>query len=233
MSTLSLISLAAPVAPPPSAPPTGQPADGPEPTQVERMLDSSTIANLVGKQMKSGETVTIKSDGQTVLEIHKDGVSVYDNIKRFAGDTFHASSAEVSNIVGQDPAFAFKESALAVKGQVFSGIPQEFQDLAEKGFLPMIRVVALALDGRKAVDTFKNHDATKIDKLVDGGHLLTDVAGLGGAVAFAIPAVGAQVATYLTVAGLVGDVAAYGYHVMKYFHDRGLPTPDPNGLRKP
>ncbi|MBM3464288.1 MAG: hypothetical protein FJX76_19505 [Armatimonadetes bacterium] len=208
------------------------PGDVPEPTQVERLLDSSTVAQLVGKQMKGGETITISADGKTVLEIKKDSVSAFQNFKVFAGDVFSATSAEVSNIVGQDPAFAFKESALAVKDQVFRGVPTEFQTVAEQGFLPMIRVVALALDGKKAMDTFKNPDSSRVDKFVDGAHLATDIAGLGGAIAFAIPSVGTSVATALTVVGLVGDIAAYGYHVMKYFHDRGMPNPDEGRLNK-
>lgn len=196
--------------------------------QIERLLDSNTVASLVGDKMKGGETVSISSDGKVVLEIKKQSVSALDKFKSFAGETFQASAAEVSNIVGQDPAFAFKESALAVKSQVFNGIPQDFQALAEKGFLPMIRVVALALDGKKAMETIKSQDATTVDKVVDGGHLVTDALGLGGAVAFAIPAIGPSVASTLTVIGLVGDIGAYGYHVMKYFHERGMPIPDPN-----
>lgn len=199
-----------------------------EPTQVERLLDSTTVAQLVGSKLKSGETVSISSNGQEVLQIKKDSVSTYDKVKTFASDVFHVTSAEVSNIVAQDPAFAFKESALAVKSQVFNGVPTELAGVAEQAFLPMVRVVALALDTKKAMDTWKNKEASKVDKFVDGSHLVTDIAGLGGAVCSAIPAVGATVGTALTVAGLVGDIAAYGYHVMKYFMDRGMVPPDPN-----
>ena len=222
---------AAPAAEP--APTTGDTVvirgvEGAQPSVAERLLDSNTVAQLVGSKMKAGESVTINANGQTVLEIKKDSVSTYDKFKTFASDTFHAAAYQVSDIVAQDPAFAFKESALGVKSQVMNGIPQDLQDFAEKGFLPMIRVVALALDTKKAIDTFKNPSANHIDKFVDGAHLVTDVAGLGGAVAYAIPSVGASVATALTVAGLMGDVAAYGYHVMKYFADRGMAPPDPN-----
>ena len=192
---------------------------------AERVLNSAAIAHLVGSSLKGGDRIEIKSGDSVVLEIRKDHVSAYDNFKRFASDGLKTTAAEVSNIVAQDPAFAFKESALGVKDQVFSGIPEQFKTAAEKGFLPMIRVVALALDGKKAYATFKSGDASPLDKFVDGGHLLTDVAGLGGAVCMALPAVSPQVATALTVAGLVGDIGAYGYHVMKYFQDRGMAIP--------
>lgn len=192
---------------------------------VERVLNSTAISNMVGSNLKGGDKIQITSGNEVVLEIKKDSVSTFQRVKDFAVDGVKATAAEVSNIVAQDPAFAFKESALGVKDQVFNGIPEQFKTAAEKGFLPMIRVVALALDGKKAYDTFKNVNSTHLDKFVDGAHLATDIAGLGGAVCMALPAVSPQIGTALTVAGLVGDIGAYGYHVMKYFHDRGMPVP--------
>jgi hypothetical protein len=203
-----------------------KPQDDVDATAVERLLDSTTVAQIVGSKMRSGETVTISSDGQVVLQVRKQGMTAYDKFKAFAGDTFSVSAAEVSNVVSQDPAFAFKESALGVQTQVFQGIPQNFQDLAQKSFLPVVRVVALALDSKKAYDTMTSKTSTMVDKFIDGGHVVTDIAGVAGAVAFAVPSIGANVATWLTVAGLLGDIAAYGYHVMKYFKDRGAPSPD-------
>lgn len=204
---------------------TIQGGEGVQPTVAERLLDSNTVAQLVGSKMKAGDTVTISAGGETVLEIKKDSVSALDKFKSLATDTLKAASYEVSNIIAQDPAFAFKTSALGVREQVMQGVPAELQGYAEKGFLPMIRVVALALDTKKSVATFKSSEASALDKFVDGGHVVTDIAGLGGAVAAAIPAIGTGVATALTVTGLMGDVAAYGYHVMKYFADRGAVPP--------
>ena len=203
-------------------------AGGPQPTAADHILDSSTITALIGSGLKSGETVTISSNGETVLQIRKEGVSTFEHMKVIASDAFKVTASEVSNIVAQDPAFAFKESALAVKDQVFRGVPTEFSGVAEQAFLPMVRVVAIALDTKKAVATWKHEASTKIDKFVDSAHLVTDVAGLGGAVGQVIPGVGTSVATALTVAGLVGDIAAYGYHVMKYFLERGVTAASPS-----
>jgi len=206
---------------------------GPEP--FEKVLDSETVAAIVSGSMKNGETVTIKSDGQVVLEIKKEGLTKLDKFAAFASDTIKATAAEVSNVVSQDPSFAFKEAALLVKDQVYSGVPAEFTSYAEQAFLPMIRVVAIALDVKKAIDTYKSERASKTDRMIDGGHLLTDVAGLAGAISFAIPGVSGAVRVGLTAAGLVGDVAAYGYHVMKYFRERGLPDvgAQQNGQQNP
>ncbi len=196
---------------------------------AQRLLDSHAVAQLVGSSnMKSGDSITISTDGKPVLVIKKEGVSGYDHFKHFASDAIRSASVEISNVIGQDPAFAFKEAALAVKAQVFSGVPQDVRAFASQGFLPMIRVVALGLDGKKAVDTFKSPNSTLLDKFVDGTHVLTDVAGLAGAVGGVFPIIGAPIAMGLSVAGLMGDVGAYGYHVMKYFRDRGLPVPPPD-----
>jgi hypothetical protein len=194
--------------------------------QIDRLLNSNAVSSLVGQNLKNGDTIQISQGDQVVLEVRKEGVSSYQRFKSFAADTIQAGAAEVSNIVAQDPAFAFKESALGVKDQVFNGIPENLKGMAEKGFLPMIRVVALALDGKKAYDTW-HIQGSPMEKFVDTGHVATDIAGLGGAVCLALPAINPTIGTVLSVVGLVGDVGAYGYHVMKYFQDRGMTPPDP------
>lgn len=225
-----IYSLAAtpPTRPTPQAQPKEQvnvtvakPGDGTV-SSVDRVIDSATVAALVSGDLKGGQTVSIKSNGQVVLEIKKEEPSALDRFKSFAGDALHATAAEASNIVAQDPSFAFKEAALLVKTQVYSGVDGGLTGLADQAFLPMIRVVSIALDVVKASQTWKKEHASKVDRAVDGSHLITDVLGLGGAVAFAIPGLGRGIATALTVAGVVGDVASYGYHVMKYFRERGL-----------
>ena len=194
---------------------------------LEKMLSSTTIAAMVGNNMKVGDTLSIGMAGKTVLEVKKEGASALDNVKTLTSKAFHVSAAEVSNVVAQDPSFAFKGAALAVKDQVFNGLSPDLVPLAENGFLPLIRVVALGLDSKRAIETFKNPDATGLDKTVDGAHLVTDLVGLGGAVCFAIPGINPMLAQGLSATGLVGDIASYGYHVMKYFRDRGMVV-DPN-----
>jgi hypothetical protein len=187
-----------------------------------RLLDASAVAASVGSGLKGGETITITAEGKVVLEIKKEGFSALDRFRAVTVDAIRATTAEVSNVVSQDPSFAFKEAALLVKGPVFSGIPTEYTALADQAFLPMLRVVSIALDLKKAHDTWKDERSTRTDKAIDGGHLVTDVLGLGGAVAAALPGIGPAVSTTLQAIGLIGDVAAYGYHVMKYFRERGM-----------
>lgn len=226
VNAMTTTSVSAPVpATPPArnaAPPAAQ-APPPEDRAseiVDRLVASEAFNNnLVGK-LGRGNEVTIEIGDREVIRIKSEGPGL---LERFAVGTRAAVGAlasEASGLVKADPAFAFKETALGVKSQVYSGLPSEIQKAADIGFLPMLRVVTLAMDFKKFMDTRKNPDATKMDKVVDGGHLVTDVAGIAGAVAMSVPAMG-PVAMPLTIVGLTGDVAAFTYHIMDYVKQRG------------
>lgn len=203
------------------------------PTQLDKLLDSKAFGELVGKSLKKGDTLTISIDGKPTLEIKRESPDFYANFKAKAADAINTTSEVVSDVVNQDPAFAFRESAMAVKPQVLSAVPDAIKTVAENGFLPAVRVVAAALDIKRAVDTFKSKNASKIDKVVDMGHVVTDFIGVAGVIAmFAIPAA-AGIAIGLTATGLMGDIGAYGYHVMKYFKEKGLQLPPGTIYNKP
>ena len=198
-------------------------------SEADSLLNSATVKGMLNSGLNPGETVTIHDGrGETLLQIHRQGTDRFDAIGNAAKDLFHSAAAGISNIVAQDPSFAFKEAALAVQTQVFAGMPGNLTAIAAKGFLPMIRVVSLALDLKKTIDTWKAHEGTRLDKAVDSLHLATDVVGLGGAIGMIAPVVGPSVALGMTAVGLMGDVGAYGYHMVKYFRDRGLPVPPPD-----
>lgn len=194
---------------------------------THNILNSTTVAQLVGSKMKSGDTVTITADGKQVLQIKKESAGSYEQFKTFANDTFHTMEASVSDILNQDRAFAFKEGMYSTKDYVMQGLPSDWQPFVDKGFLPTYRIAALWLDSQKAMSTFRGKDATTMDKFIDGGHLATDIAGLGGAFAQFVPSLSTTTAALLTTAGLMGDWAALTYHLLKYAADRGIPLPDP------
>lgn len=222
--TTTTVSAPVPATPPArnAAPPAAQapPADDRANEIVDRLVASEAFNNnLIGK-MGRGNEVTIEIGDREVIRIKSDGPGA---LERFAVGTRAAVGAfasEASGLVKSDPAFAFKETALGVKSQVYSGLPSDIQKAADIGFLPMLRVVTMALDFKKFMDTRKNPEATKMDKAVDGGHLVTDAIGLAGAVAMSVPGLGA-LATPLTIVGLTGDVAAFTYHILDYVKQRG------------
>lgn len=197
---------------------------------ADRLLNSAAVQHVLADGIKTGDTVTIRGTEGEIVSVSKKGPSTFDTVKKAASDLVHATAAEASNIVAQDPAFAFKTAAFAVQSQVFAGVPSEFTAVAGQAFVPMVRVISIALDLKKATDTWKNEQASRLDKTVVGGHLVTDIAGIGGAVAMAVPAIGPAVGMALSAVGLVGDIASYGYHVMKYFKDRPTQS-EPPGLQ--
>ena len=213
---------AVPPAIPREAPP--EPTDGVSISKngetAARLLESPAVDKILNEGLKKGDSVTIRGGKGEQVIVSKKGPSTFDTVKQAAGDLLHATAAEASNIVAQDPAFAFKTAAFAVQTQVFAGVPDVFTSAAGQAFVPMVRVVSIALDVKKATDTWKAEQATRMDRTVVGGHLVTDIAGIGGAVAMAVPAIAPAVGLTLSAIGLVGDIASYGYHVMKYFRDR-------------
>lgn len=186
---------------------------------VDRIVSSEAFNNKVLSKMGRGEEITIKVENGEVT-IRSDGPSLAQKFVDGSRRILSFGADEAAGIIQADPAFAFKEAALVAKNRVAQGLPPEVSPLVEKGFLPMIRLAALALDVKKFLDTRKNPDASKLDKAVDGAHVVTDLAGVGGAVAFSVPALGA-LAVPLTIVGFAGDVGAYSYHILQYLRERG------------
>ncbi len=176
---------------------------------------------MAGKIGGNGSELTITVDGEQVLKVSKQGPSLAERTIRGGQLFISAAAEEASKLVQADPAFAFKESALGVKTQVYAGLPREVQNVADKAFLPMLRVVALLLDANKLRGTLANKDAPLTDKIVDGVHVATDMVGLVGALGDKLVPALAGVAPTFTAIGLAGDIAAYSYHVLSYLKERG------------
>lgn len=193
------------------------------------LLDSAAVQQVICQRpLQPGDHMTITDARGGTVEITKEKVSNWATVKLAARDFTNNASATVSNVVAQDPAFAFKEAAVLVQTQVFNGLPDSLTSVASQGFLPMVRVVSLGLDLKKASEIWKDKDAEKMDLAIAGAHLATDIAGVGGAVGLVFPVFGHGIAFGLTAIALMGDMAAYGYHIMKFFHDRGFALPPPD-----
>jgi hypothetical protein len=208
-------------APPPQTPPPADEDLGGK--IVDKLVSSPAFNERVLKKMAKGEEVTIEVNGAPVVKIKAEGPGIMQRFIQGTKDFISYGAEEVSGIIQADPAFAFKEAALGVKSQVYNGLPSNVQEIAEVAFLPMLRIVALALDVKKFFDTRNKlaaGEATRLDKFVDGAHIATDVAGVVGAVAFHVPSI-TPLAMPLTAVGLAGDIAAYSYHVLQYLRERG------------
>ncbi len=188
---------------------------------LENLTSSPEFTKKVLNKMGSGDQVTITVNGEQVLQIKNESPGIMSRFIKGSQMFITAAAEEAANLVKADPAFAFKEAALGVKTQVYSGLPDSASQFAENAFLPMLRITALVLDSKKAVDTWKNKDADRATKIIDTAHVVTDVIGVVGALGDKfIPAL-ASVAPTMTAIGLAGDIAAYSYHVLQYLRERG------------
>lgn len=210
-----------PPLPPEQEPPPEQPHQ-PGENLVENILSSPELARqLAGRMGKGHGQTVIEVDGRQVIKIENTGPTLMERAIRGSQMMITAAAEEASKVVQADPAFAFKESALGVKTQVYNGLGKDVQTVADTAFLPMLRTVALLLDVKKLHDVLGNKDAPVIDKLVDGTHVLTDVVGLVGALGDKLVPGLAPFSPTMTAIGLAGDIAAYSYHVLAYLKERG------------
>ncbi len=188
---------------------------------VDKLISSPEFTKKALSKLGNGQELTITVNGEDVIKIKNEGPGVAEKFIKGAQYTLTAVTEEAARVVEADPAFAFKEAAMGVRTQVADGIPDQAASLIDTAFLPMLRIVALGLDGKKAIDTYRNKDASTLDKIVDGVHVLTDVAGVIGALGYdMVPALNG-LAGPLTAVGLAGDVASYSYHVLQYLRERG------------
>lgn len=188
---------------------------------LENLTSSPEFTKKVLSKMGNGDQVTITVNGEQVIQIKNESPGIMNRFIKGSQMFITAAAEEAANIVQADPAFAFKEAALGVKTQVYSGLPSSASEFAENAFLPMLRITALVLDTKKAVDTWKNKDADRATQIIDTAHVVTDVVGLVGALGDKfIPAL-APYAPTMTAIGLAGDIAAYSYHVLQYLRERG------------
>ena len=151
-----------------------------------------------------------------VATISKEGMSNWDRMGKAARDVGRQAVSLTSDAIQNDPSFMFREAVETVKRPLSNGAPEVIQDLAiTKGLYPGIRAGVLYLDIRKAWKTLKAPESTRMDKIVDVGHCLTD---LGGLVGVAAPLVGLAIpgANILAAASIVGDIVSFGYHAIRY-----------------
>ena len=214
----------------PTKPADGDAAPSQETTQdklaaqiVDSIVSSPEFTKQAMRRVGRGDTLKIEANGQEIVKITSDGPSVAQRMIKGAQLGITAAAAEVSQLVENDPAMSFRVAAMGVKTRVFNGVDAGLQEVAEKAFLPMMRGAALALDSKKAIDTFRNKDASVVDKIIEGVHVGTDVVGLVGALSYHVIPFDAfkNNAGLLTAIGFAGDIMSYSYRALQYLKERG------------
>ncbi len=219
--------------------PPQKPAEPPTPTpdQKDEKLRDQILESLVTnpeftkeamRKVGRGDKVTINVDGKPLVSITSEGPSVSDRVIGGLRAGIRSVTDEVSTVVDNDPAFMMRNAATVVKTQVYNGIPSELQTIADKAFIPIVRGAALALDGSRAFKTWKNPDASWLDKGMDSAHVACDLAGLVGAVAPMVFPPLAPYADKLLAVGFAGDIVSYSYRGLQYFNRRAAGEPPPS-----
>ncbi|MFN8614228.1 MAG: hypothetical protein U0931_42245 [Vulcanimicrobiota bacterium] len=216
----------------PKPPETPQKPDTPTPPQnqpdsdklrdqlLESIVSNPEFTKEAMRKVGRGDKVSINVDGRPLVSITSEGPSVAERVIGGFRVGVRSVTEEVSTVVDNDPAFMLRNAATVVKTQVYNGIPSELQAVADKAFIPFVRGAALALDSARTIKTWKNPDATWVDKSMDTAHVACDVVGLVGAVAPMIFPPLAPYADKLLAVGFAGDIVSYSYRGLQYFNRR-------------
>ncbi len=195
---------------------------------LESLITSPEFTKEALRRVGRGDKVSIEVDGKPVVTIKSEGPTTTERVIRGFRAGVRTITEEVATVVDNDPAFMLRNAATVVKTQVYSGIPTQLQEIADKAFIPLARGASLALDGTRCYKTWTNPNSTWMDRSLDTLHVATDIAGLVGAVAPMVFPPLAPYADTLLAAGFAGDIVSYSYRGLQYFNRRSLgETPPP------
>lgn len=180
--------------------------------------------------------VRISLNGETVATIEQDGPTFSQRLLRSTGDVLTATARGVISVSAADPSFAFSQTARAVKPIVLQDMPSGIEAEVDKVFTPMLRGVNILMDAKKWLDRRRKTELAvqngtydmfdQVGTIMDGAHLVTDVAGIVGAVG-AMASPGSGIFSGLLSLSFVSDIAVYSFHALEYIHEIGQDEPPP------
>lgn len=192
------------------------------PISREELVRMSSELASMGKDLKPGDRIVVRVDGQAVAEVSKEGPDRWNTFKSMVSDTAQGVVSAANTAIQEDPSFTFREAIEVARQRVEKTDLEGLKDVTLKGLVPAARGIALMLDVYRAKKTFENPESTFIDKFIDGGHVATDVAGLVGALPQVLPALkGVPGINGFLMAAVIGDIVAFGYHFLRWFQKTG------------
>lgn len=184
------------------------------PSKMDAVVLTQAMAGL-GQNLSVGEKVSIKVGGEVVGEVVKEGQSNWDRLSTAVTSVGKAAFIEMNEAIQADPAFVFRETVETVKHSITRGAPEAVTASTMAGLYPGVRAGVLALDVYKAWKTLKDPNSSLPEKIIDVGHVITDIGGLASAAAplfgIALPGAAALAAIAYTV-----DIIAFGFHSIGY-----------------
>lgn len=192
------------------------------PISREELIRMSSDLAAMGRDLKPGDRIVVRVEGQAIAEVTKEGPDRWTSFKTAVTDTAQGAIRAANTAIQEDPSFTFREAIEVARQRVEKTDLEGMKDITLKGLVPAARGIALMLDVYRAKKTFDNPESTFIDKFIDGGHVITDVAGVIGALPQVLPALKAipGVNGFL-MAAVIGDIVAFGYHFLRWFQKTG------------
>lgn len=196
---------------------------------VKELLESEALKNLITNmsgKLKPGDKYVISSGGKEILSAENQGPTIGQKIKE-SGDavgkilakTLKAPVVEFANVIKEDKSSAFKLAVAMAKEQQILAPPPTIAPMVDNILHPAVRLAGTVMDSVKVYRTFKNKNSEVSDKILDTVHLATDLIGMSGIVLGWTT--GGTLATVLNAVGYAGDLAALGYHGVRYFEKKG------------
>lgn len=196
---------------------------------VKELLESEALKNLITNmsgKLKPGDKYVISSGGKEILSAENQAHTIGQKIKESGAavgtvlaKTIKAPVVEFSNVIKEDKSSAFKLAVAIAKEQPILAPPTSLAPMVDDILHPAVRIAGTVMDSIKVYKTFKNKNSDISDKILDSVHLATDLVGMTGIVLGWVS--GGTLATVLNAVGYAGDLAALGYHGMRYFEKKG------------
>lgn len=137
----------------------------------------------------------------------------------FIGKAFDDIKYIGRSIVSKDKGYAFRQSVDFIKDLMLKDAPENVAKIVSPKICVVTRFIQTVLDAQLAYQTWQNPESTIMDKVIDTGHVLTDICGIAGIFMPGIP--------LLTAVAYLGDIGAVGYHLAGMFDGGGGMPPMP------
>lgn len=191
--------------------------DPEEVTPLDTIALSQALSGI-GAELKSGEKVQVKYNGEMLIEVSKKGESNWDKFAGTMGGAGKVALDSAQDIIEADPSFVFRKTIGIVKDTIIEKAPDLVKAGTELALYPTVRIGALGLDIYKAWKSLKDPNANLAEKIINVAHCVTDLGGVVASVAplmgLAIPGLGA-----MAVIAHAADIAVFGVHSLGFLRD--------------
>ena len=139
---------------------------------------------------------------------------------RAAGQALATGTVFALNEVGEaaknDPALAMRMAATSLSDSLLKKVNDPIKDSFDATVVPVVRGGILALNGVRAVQTFKDPDSTGLDKFMDVTRVASDLVGFVGGLAVLTSAAHADLGRSLMGFSYAVDAVSHAYRGLNH-----------------